>query len=236
MIKGVLIDLGKTIVTNRVIDFISGLKEVYNLTDKKVSFDEYINVHQKLYEITFNYVRRVNNEMRITDYIIALNNLNNLSSDKSIEELEDAFLKGLVDEELVTGILELLDFFKKQDVNVIAVSNSCISSRALKIQLEEFNVLNYFSDVISSADIYVRKPKKEIFEYAINKLKKITNDYLIKNDEIIFIGNDYNCDVIGAKNKGLISVWFNQNNDQDIYNLADVNIKSYQELIDMFEE
>ena len=53
MIKGVLIDLGKTILTNRVISFKKGLKGVYQLSNKSISFEEYYELHLKLYEITF---------------------------------------------------------------------------------------------------------------------------------------------------------------------------------------
>ena len=234
MIKGVLIDLGKTVVSNRVIDFNSGLNEVYQLTDKRISFEEYLKIHKNLFEVTFNYVRRVNNEMRITDYLIALNKLANLKSDKTIEELEDAFQKGLVDEELIVGIKDLLIFFKGKNIPVIAVSNSCVSSRALSKELEEFDVLKYFKMIISSADIYIRKPRHEIFEYAISQLKKVTGDYYIKNDEVIYIGNDYQCDVIGPKNIGMRAIWFNQNQEKDEFNLADLNINSYEELLKEF--
>lgn len=233
MIKGVFLDLGKTVVTNRIINFKNGLKRVYDFTDKKISFDEYVNIHQKLYQVTFDYVRRVDNEMRITDYLIALNKLSNLESNKTIEELEDEFQLGLVDEELVEGIEAFLKFLEENQIPVIAVSNSCISSRALKKELDNLGILKYFKKVISSADIYIRKPRKEIFEYAIGQLKKITDDYFIKNDEVIYIGNDYNCDVIGPKNIGMRVVWLNHNNEDDHYDLADAVVSSYQELISL---
>lgn len=235
MIKGVLIDLGKTILTNRVISFKEGLKGVYQLSNKSISFEEYYELHLKLYEITFKYLRRFHNEMRITDYLVSLNKLANLEVNLSIEEMEDVFQKNLVDEELVEGAKEILEFFFENNIPIIAVSNSCISSRALSVELEEFGILKYFSKVISSADIYICKPRKEIYEYALGQLRKILNDKEIKNEEVIFIGNDYNCDVVGPKNVGLKTIWFNQTKEIDQYNICDCIIKTYQELINNIE-
>ena len=233
MIKGVLIDLGKTIVTNRIIDFEKAILSIYQETNKTITSEDFLKIHYKLYEITFKYLRSINNEMKITEYINSLLDITNLKTTKTIEELEDIFQKNLVDEELVDGVIELLQYFNFCKIPVIAVSNSCVSSRALMKELEELNVLKYFKKVISSADIYIRKPKKEIFDYALGQLKKITSDYTIKNDEVLFIGNDYQCDVIGGKNASLISVWFNQEQNEDVYNLCDINVNNYKELINI---
>lgn len=235
MIKGILIDLGKTVVTNRIISFNEGLKAVYNLSNKRISFDEYYDIHLKLYEITFKYLRRFHNEMRITDYLISLNKLANLQIDLPIEEIEDIFQKNLVEEELVEGVEEALKFFYDNKIPVIAVSNSCISGRALSVELAELGVLKYFKKVISSADLYICKPRKEIYEYAMGQLKKILGDKTIKNEEVIFIGNDYNCDVLGPKNIGMRTIWFNQKGEIDQYNISDCIVKTYRELINNFE-
>lgn len=236
MIKGVLIDLGKTVLTNRIIDFEKGISAIYQISDKKMNYQEYYNTHLKLYNITFKYLHRFNLEMRISDYLNSLNELTNITINKTNEEIEDIFLENIVSEELILGIEDLLKYFNSLNIPVIAVSNSCISGRALSKELEEFKILKYFKKVISSADTYVRKPKKEIFDYAVNYLKMITNDLTIKNDEIIFIGNDYECDVIGAKNIGLSTVWFNQERKDDIYNLCDINIATYNELLDIMKK
>lgn len=234
-IKGVLIDVGKTIVTNRVLSFKNGLKAIYEISDKAISFDQFYQIHLKLHEITFAYLRRFNNEMRLTDYLIALNNLCNIKIERPIEEIEDIFQKNMVEEELIDGIVDLLEFFSSANIPVIAVSNSCISGRALSVEFAELGILKYFKKIISSADIYICKPRKEIFEYAIGQLKKITKDATIANDEIIFIGNDYNCDCIGAKNVGLKAIWFNQTNSVDTYNICDLIINSYSQLLDNLE-
>ena len=48
MIKAVLMDVGKTIVTNRDIDFKRGLKAVYDLDKRKdkIDFESFFGVYQ----------------------------------------------------------------------------------------------------------------------------------------------------------------------------------------------
>jgi len=59
--------------------------------------------------------------------------------------------------------------------------------------------------------------------------------YNVKKDNMLFIGNDYNCDVIGSSEAGLKPVWFNQSKEKDIKDISKINVSSYKELINILK-
>ena len=62
----------------------------------------------------------------------------------------------------------------------------------------------YFSTIIVSEAIGLRKPDKEIFAYACNQLNCSPSD-------CIFIGDNLKADIEGAKNVGMKTIFFNPN-------------------------
>ena len=62
----------------------------------------------------------------------------------------------------------------------------------------------YFSTIIVSEAIGLRKPDKEIFAYACNQLNCSPSD-------CIFIGDNPKADIEGAKNVGMKTIFFNPN-------------------------
>ena len=75
---------------------------------------------------------------------------------------------------------------------------------------------------------------KEIFDYAYGRLLKIDNT--IKKEEVLFIGNDYYCDVVGSYNAGFIPVWYNENDEKkDDNSFSFFSVRNYQELISLFD-
>ena len=239
MVKAILMDVGRTIVTNRIIDFKKGLEAVYQLDKRidKCDLNEYFRVFKALWRVTFDSVRVINSEVKIGDFLQVLNEITGIVvpdkyDDKN--ELEYYFQCNLIEEELMDGVEKFLDYCKSNNLPVLCVSNSCMTSNAIKREFKEFNIDNYIVDVISSADILVRKPRKEIFDYAYGKILRI--DDKIKRSEVLFIGDNFECDVVGSCNAGLCSVWLNHKQEKVANNsFSFINVKDYDELIDVLK-
>lgn len=237
MIKAVLMDVGKTIVNNRIISFDTGIKAIYDLdkSNNKISYEEYYRVYNALKKLTFNEVRKINSEVDIKVFLKTLIEITNLKIDLDIEELEYYFQSNVITEELMPNVVDFLQYLHERDIIVIAVSNSCMGSKAIARELKEFGALNYISEVISSCDILIRKPRKEIFDFAIGKVRRINFD--IKLNEIAFIGNDFLIDVVGASNAGLVPIWYNEEKEvPEFSDITYINTNSYLELIEIFKE
>ncbi|BDU50411.1 HAD family hydrolase [Haliovirga abyssi] len=61
-----------------------------------------------------------------------------------------------------------------------------------------------FDCVLTSEDAKSYKPRKELFELALNEMK-------LSNNEVIHIGDSIRSDILGAKKCGIKSIWLKRN-------------------------
>lgn len=228
MKKGILIDMGETIVHNINIDYTKSLDKLYELIINKeqISISKngfIIQAKEILFEI-FNF--RNNIEFKMIDYLRLLIDLFNLEFSLTIYELEEVFLFNSCEIKIVDNIEKLFIYFKQKCYPIILVSNTSFSKNLIIKVLGD--LYYFFDDIIVSSDYPFRKPNKNIFSIGIKKIN------LDKNN-IYYIGNDFNVDVIGAYNSGINPIWFNENklnkiekNSKMIYR----EINDYSELID----
>lgn len=103
---------------------------------------------------------------------------------------------------LYTGVRRLLTELKAKNKKIIMLSNG---QREFTVpELKYLGIHQYFDSLYSSSDIEICKPDKAFFDYVIEKEN-------IKREESVFIGNDDQCDVEGAKGAGLDCVYIHSN-------------------------
>ena len=197
-------DLGKTIVTNDNFSFDRALISIYNkYSSKNISLEEFLKVATEKKKI-YNLRDITNIEVSFKDYITSLESIVSFNY-PNFDELEDYFLENCMDDMLIDNVVSFIEYVRCKNIEIVIVSNSTFSSRALKKELENFHILHYFKDLISSSDytdnITYRKPHHLFFEKGIQILN-------IPKETILFIGNDYHFDIEGAINCGLKTAWF----------------------------
>lgn len=91
--------------------------------------------------------------------------------------------------------------------------------------LAELSLKKYFTSIVDSAVVGIRKPDAKILEIALNKLGVNPND-------AVMIGDSYNNDIAPAKLIGCETIWINNKGweEQNENNKADFIIKSFKEL------
>ncbi len=89
---------------------------------------------------------------------------------------------------------EVIKTLKKWGLKLGIVSNSPIAFH--RRILKKRGLLAYFDAIIISCEVMYRKPHPEIFRIALNRLK-------VKPQEAIFIGDDLEIDIKGAKRVGI---------------------------------
>lgn len=92
------------------------------------------------------------------------------------------------------------------------------------VKLRESNMRRFFSEVITSEEAGVKKPDPIIFNYAFEKSGGIPQNS-------IMIGDDYEVDILGAKDVGMRQIFFDPNkahkNPESDYHIRDLKeIKS----------
>ena len=99
------------------------------------------------------------------------------------------------------GVEDFLDFLKEQDIRVAVLSNITYSGEALQNRLQEVLPDQEFEFILATSEYMYRKPHRRIFEFALQKAE-------LKPEEVWYIGDNYECDIEGAKNAGLFPVWY----------------------------
>ncbi len=70
----------------------------------------------------------------------------------------------------------------------------------LQVVCNEFNIARYFSAIIDSAVVGVRKPDPEIFRLAVERLGETP-------DRCTVVGDSYERDIVPAKQLGISTIW-----------------------------
>lgn len=70
------------------------------------------------------------------------------------------------------------------------------------IKIENSGLRPFFEHIIISEEVGTQKPDKEIFEIAMNRA-------FTSAEECLMIGDNFNTDIIGARNAGMDQVYFN---------------------------
>ena len=92
-------------------------------------------------------------------------------------------------------------FFEKVALPIIILSN--IDRQDILPAVERHKVK--VKEVLTSEDSKSYKPRSEMFIHALEKVGLLP-------EEVIHIGDSWSCDVIGAKNAGIKSIWINRMN------------------------
>lgn len=87
----------------------------------------------------------------------------------------------------------------------------------------ESGFTKYFTDLFLSEKMGVAKPSREYFD----KCVELCNGNV---DEIIMIGDSLSADIVGAKEYGLKTIWFNYTGEDTVSPYADYTVLSLREI------
>ncbi len=132
---------------------------------------------------------------------------------KSLEDVGLAVINSLLDEvtdmfrklhvELskpMPGTENLLQRLSANGIKMGVISNSFVGD--VKTILGGFDFTKFFTILVDPGNMKAFKPMPEIFEYAMGELK-------VSKNEVLFIGDEYYADIVGAARAGIPSVWVN---------------------------
>lgn len=94
-----------------------------------------------------------------------------------------------------------------------------------RAKIEKLDIQDYFEEIIVSGELGHHKPSKKVFE-------EMTRRTQIDESEIIYIGNNYLKDVVGAKESGWKSVWVKRDDEERDESVPDYVISELSELLD----
>ena len=143
-------------------------------------------------------------------------------SDTLINNLATAYIDVLADNNsLFEGAHEILSHLQT-NYQLHIITNGFNEVQYKKIK--NSGLQKYFTHIITSEEVGVKKPNPLIFNYALKK----TN---ASSKEAIMIGDNWEADVMGAINNGFDAIYFNCENHAVAQNIKSINhlleIKQY---------
>lgn len=215
----ILFDYFETLLNSRSIDFNLGLRQFWESYYKdKCPFEDMKAYGEELFQVLLS------KHAEGIEYPFVKEELplfaKKFGGDKlSMSFVEEAdFLMLCNGFELDPDIREFIQQCSENNIPMYVLSNSGFRGEALMEVLNRFGIGEYFNELWSSADFGRMKPCKDFFELAVKKALEDNPSEARKN--IIYIGDMYETDVIGAYNVGIRSLWLNKNNGRDKDGLA----------------
>ncbi|MGN6533805.1 MAG: YjjG family noncanonical pyrimidine nucleotidase [Ginsengibacter sp.] len=127
-----------------------------------------------------------------------------IADEKLAKDMSEFFLEALPTKKKVFEYThEILDYLTEKKYSLHLITNGFEKTQRLKLASSELT--KYFKNIITSEISNSVKPKKEIFEYAVNKAAG-------KIEESIMIGDNLQADILGAQNAGMDSIFVNHIN------------------------
>lgn len=206
--KMILFDYGQTLINEQKFDGVKGTAEVlkyatknkYNRTaeDVQAAADAINNELGR-----FDPERRHLQQVEIPNCMFSPYLYESMGIELSLshKERDKKFWDAASPGKPTEGILEFLDFLKKQGVRTGVISNITYCGEVVKERIDSMISNHEFEFIIATSEYMFRKPNKRIFELALEKAD-------LRPEDAWYIGDNYECDVVGAGNAGIFPVWY----------------------------
>lgn len=204
------------------------LKSVYqkfNHIFRGISLNRFVESYKKINKQLWEMYRRKEIgqvELKLLRFEITLNALKIKHREDLIEEMNSTYLEILSKQKLlVDGAVETLEYLKdKYELGIL--TNGFRKTQIVK--MKSSGIFDYFSILVSSEDVGFPKPDEKIFNYAILMSKK-------SKDEIVYIGDDFENDILPAIRCGIGAIWFK--NHEDSLETQETDVLSISKLIEL---
>lgn len=144
-------------------------------------------------------------------------------------------VSSLASRQLFEDALPTLRALKQRGYLLGVVTNRHYGGEPFREDLREIGLLDYFdySHMAISADLGIRKPHPDIFNYALKALNVLPR-------EAAMVGDSLRADVAGAKMMGIVAIWkpyrlhHHRHHDNEMGMVPDVRIEHLRDLLDIF--
>ncbi|MBD5488583.1 MAG: HAD-IA family hydrolase [Lachnospiraceae bacterium] len=206
--KMILFDYGQTLVAEQKFDGVKGTEAVLQYATRNKYQLSAEQVQAKANEINREFGRfdpekrhlfqiEIPNTM-FTPYLYESQGIEVALSNSEIDTVFwNAAAPGMPTE----GIEDFLRYLKNKGIRTGVISNIAYDSSVVAERINRLLPDNAFEFIITSSNFMFRKPNKRIFDLALEKAE-------LQPGEVWYIGDQYECDVKGSLNAGLLPVWY----------------------------
>ena len=206
--KMILFDYGQTLVDEGKFDGVKGTEAVlkyattnkYNLSAARVQ-EEADRINQETGR--FDPARRHMIPVEIPNHMFTAYLYESLGISLSLtsEQIDKVFWDAAAPGMPTDGIEELLTYLYESGIRTGVISNISFCGKVVTDRINETLPNNHFEFIIATSEYMYRKPNKRIFDLALEKAN-------MRAEEVWYVGDQYECDIVGARNAGIFPVWY----------------------------
>lgn len=206
--KMILFDYGQTLVNEAKFNGIKGTEAIlkyatknkHNLTASQI-MAESEKINKELGR--FDPMKRHLFQIEVPNHMFTSYLYQSLGIELSLkaEEIDKVFWDAAAPGTPTKGIENLLEFLHQNSIRTGVISNICYAGKIVKNRIDEVIPDNHFEFIIATSEYMYRKPNKRIFDLALEKADLNAGD-------VWYIGDQYECDIVGASNAGLFPIWY----------------------------
>ncbi len=206
--KMVLFDYGQTLIAEQKFDGVKGTEAVLRYATRNKYRLSAEQVQAKAIEINrecgrFDPAKRHLFQIEIPNTMFTpyLYESQGIEIALSNSEIDTVFWNAAAPGVPTEGIKDFLEYLKNKGIRTGVISNIAYDPSVVAERINRLLPENTFEFIITSSNFMFRKPNKRIFDLALEKAE-------LQPDEVWYIGDQYECDVKGSLNAGLLPVWY----------------------------
>ena len=208
------------------------LKELFEFLRLDQYFEDAELFYDEYWKANIDLWTRYSKEEITRDYLIVERFRRPLSFGKGLEPTEEYCLKAsdlFLDfcsskPGVVAGAHELVDYLKTKGYRMHVCSNGFHEVQYKK--LRACGLYDSFNTIILSEDAGANKPSQQFFDYAFQKSGAV-------KETTLMIGDNFNTDILGAKQAGLDTAYFNRYPEYPATEPVTFEVTALQELMDI---
>ena len=228
----IVFDLFGTLLHDIKFDFDSGLFYLYeNILSKGTDKVEFLDYAATYWKELYDKRSEDNSELAFEDELLDFKHKYGFKVNYPLEEILFNCALEMNTTELFNETIPTLEQLELLEIPVYLLSNSIFKKNVMKKFINQYDLEKYFVNTHFSADYKIRKPHKDLFKIVFDDIKKY--DDSIGMEQVYFIGDNFEADVLGAGNFGFTPVFINRKQDTDINNKNFIEIKSLNELFEV---
>lgn len=205
--KMIIFDYGQTLVEEQF-DGIRGTEEVLKYATENKYHLTAAQVQKKAEEINqelgrFDLARRHLFQVEVPNHMFTAYLYESLGIKVSLssEQIDKIFWDAAAPGKPTEGIMKFLDFLQNTKIRTGVISNICYAGKVVEERISKMLPNHQFEFILATSEYMFRKPNKRIFELALEKAG-------LSPEEVWYVGDQYECDIVGAGNAGIFPIWY----------------------------
>lgn len=206
--KMILFDYGQTLVNEQKFDGVKGTEAVlqyatknkYNLSAEQIQ-REAGRINQELGR--FDPATRHLTQVEVPNVMFSpyLYESQGIEVPLSTEEIDKIFWDAASPGVPTEGVGLFLEFLRERGIRTGVISNISYAQAVVANRIHEMIPDHAFEFILTSSQYVFRKPNERIFRLALEKAG-------LPAEDVWYIGDQYECDIVGAGNAGIFPIWY----------------------------